>query len=736
MFKIKELKAFAAPILAVLGITSWAKDDKGCQVLLDDQVAKMKEAGFSDTFLNEFKAALATNFAENGGQATEDSPVVAGLKAALKITSQKLADAQSTLDATVEAGKASQTTIEGLNAKVANLQEQIKVLSAAAEQDSQAGSQFHGAAGNTPGLDYMNDKQLFGLTGERFGLDRKYNQRARAAVMAAHGYTGMIVPKAASTDFSTLQADLGEYYNQRYQDRLQSFLMTLPSIHSIMPEESGYQDLDTLVNVFLGEFSQADNSYESDFADVVKGKYDFEPETLKVYPVMFAHTFKNLKIIEKTWIGYLNREASNPVKLSLIEFLLTETVKALHNERENRYVNGVRKEPVVGQPSPSINAADGLYEYMRKRVEGYKDYITGNVIYQIKPFELGTITKANIGDIIKAGTEMVPAVIRDSGACVLYLPSLLISWYAEWRAANNGTISDYRGGENGQNALNHVIEYPSVAIKEVKNADAHRRLIWTLDGNFHTYCQQAGEMTDFSLEQEDWKLKVWSNWKEGLSATMVGKKQSSAANTRYDLQMIFCNEYDLPADYFVQAAADVNPSAAAHTSILTAQNSALFEITDIEDAKEGVPVTLKCGSTNYGVKITASNKFSLLGSAWEPAIGDTITLVKRSDGKFIEVARTTAATAALAFSANDTTPSVEGGTEFVTNANTQATAITKLDDAVVGTIYTIHGAGSTNASTIANSGNFVLTAAMTLSNGKWIQLIAINGGKFAEIARG
>ena len=722
MFKIKELKAFAAPILAVLGITSWAKDDKGCQVLLDDQVAKMKEAGFSDTFLNEFKAALATNFAENGGQATEDSPVVAGLKAALKITSQKLADAQSTLDATVEAGKASQTTIEGLNAKVANLQEQIKVLSAAAEQDPQAGSQFHGAAGNTPGLDYMNDKQLFGLTGERFGLDRKYNQRARAAVMEAHGYTGMIVPKAASTDFSTLQADLGEYYNQRYQDRLQSFLMTLPSIHSIMPEESGYQDLETLVNVFLGEFSQADNSYESDFAEVVKGKYTFEPETLKVYPVMFAHTFKNLKVVEKTWIGYLNREASNPVKLSLIEYLLTETVKVLHNERENRYVNGVRKEPTKNEPGLAINAADGFYEYIRKRVEGYKDYITGNTIYQIKPFELGTITKLNIGDVIKAGTEMVPAVIRDSGACVLYLPSLLISWYADWRAAKNGLISDYRGGENGRNALDHVLEYPSVAIKELKNADAHRRLVWTLDGNFKTYCQQVGEMTDFSLEQEDWKLKVWSNWKEGVSATMVGKKQSSAANT--------------PADYFVQAGADVNPSAAAHTSILTAQNSALFEITDIEDAKVGVPVTLKCGSTNYGVTIDNTGKFSLLAADWEPEVGDTITLVKRADGKFFEVARTTAAAAALTFTADDTTPSVEDGTEFVIGENTQATAITKLDDATVGTIYTIYGAGTTYASTIANSGNFILTAAATLSDGKWIKLMAIDNGKFAEIDRG
>lgn len=736
MFTISELKAFAAPIMALLGLTGWSKDEKGCQVLLDDQVAKMKEAGFSDAFLNEFKAALSANFAENGGKANEDSPVVAGLKAALKITSQKLADAQSTLDATVEAGKASQTTIEGLNAKVANLQEQIKVLSAAAEQDPQAGSQFHGAAGNTPGLDYMNDKQLFGLTGERFGLDRKYNQRARAAVMAAHGYTGMIVPKAASTDFSTLQADLGEYYNQRYQDRLQSFLMTLPSIHSIMPEESGYQDLETLVNVFLGEFSQADNSYESDFAEVVKGKYTFEPETLKVYPVMFAHTFKNLKVVEKTWIGYLNREASNPVKLSLIEYLLTETVKQLHNERENRYVNGVRKEPTKNEPGLAVNAADGFYEYIRKRVEGYKDYITGNTIYQIKPFELGTITKLNIGDVIKEGTEMVPAVIRDSGACVLYLPSLLISWYADWRAAKNGLISDYRGGENGRNALDHVLEYPSVAIKELKNADAHRRLVWTLDGNFKTYCQQVGEMTDFSLEQEDWKLKVWSNWKEGVSATMVGKKQSSAANTRYDSQMIFCNEYDLPADYFVQAGADVNPSAAAHTSILTAQNSALFEITDIEDAKVGVPVTLKCGSTNYGVTIDNTGKFSLLSADWEPEVGDTITLVKRSDGKFFEVARTTAAAAALTFTADDTTPSVEDGTEFVIGANTQTTAITKLDDATVGTIYTIYGAGSTYASTIANSGNFILTAAATLSDGKWIKLMAIDNGKFAEIDRG
>ena len=76
--------------------------------------------------------------------------------------------------------------------------------------------------------------------------------------------------------------------------------------------------------------------------------------------------------------------------------------------------------------------------------------------------------------------------------------------------------------------------------------------------------------------------------------------------------------------------------------------------------------------------------------------------------------RTSAASSILAFDADDATPSVAGGTEFQTNANSTATAITKFDDAVTDKIYTIYGAGTTNASTIANSGNFTLTAAMTL----------------------
>lgn len=736
-FKFSELKSFAAAMMAILGITEWSKDAEGHQTLIDEQVAKLKESGFSDDFMADFSAALKANFEDGAGaQAQEDGNMAnAVLKAQLSTMTARLAKAtaeNNELKAAQAAGAQTADAIKAKDALIASLEEKIRVLGKVAEQDPGAGAQSAGAT--APGLDYQNEQQLFGLEGQRFAMDRAYNRRARAAMMAMHGYE-VSLPKASSVDFKTLRDDLGEYYNVRYQDRLQSFLMQLPSIQSIMPLEAGYQDLETIVNLFLGEFSQADNSDESDFQDVVKGKYEFEPETIKMFDVMFAHTFKSLKKLEKSWIGYLNREASNPIKLSLIEYLLQETVKQLHNEQEQRRVNGVRKEPVKGKPGRSINAADGLYEYIRKRVDGYQDYITGKTIYQIKPFQLGEITPENIGDVIKKGTEQIPAVIRDSGMCVLMLPSLLVSWYAEWRAANKGLMTGYTGGENGKQGLDAVLEYPSVKIQVVRNADAHRRLIWTMDGNFRLFCQKQGEMLDFNLEQEDWKLKVWSNWKEGLAAIMVGRKQTTKENTDYGQQMIFVNEIDMPATFFVDAEPDQNPSALQHTSIKTVANTTALTITDIADAEVGKVITLMCGSTEKGVTIAKSGVFSLLTAAWTPAQGDMIKLMKRADGKFIEIMRANSASAALQFEANDTAPSVEGGTTFVVGTNSQATALTTLADAVVGTVYTIYGKGSTNATTIANSGNFALTAAMTLSEGKMIKLVAIEGGKFAEISR-
>ena len=721
-----KFKKFAATILAILGLTEWTKEE-GKSTLTDEQVTALQRYGFTEKFLAAFKEALANDFGdEDETREDEGNTRTALLQGLLADTTARLTAAQEQLETLQNNASSTKSVLAAKDQELASLKAKVKALTAAAEEDPGKGAMRRQGAKAT--LDLSDEKQLGGMPGEMFALDRPYNQRARAALLSRYGQEVIAQPVAQSIDYSRLQEDLGAFYRIPWQERLQSFLLQLPTVESIFPLQSGYQDLATLANIWLGEFSQADNT-ASDFDNVTKGQYEFDDETLRMFDVMFAHKFKNLKALEKTWIGSLNKEGSDVIKWSFIEFILAETAKKLHNERELRRINGVRKNPTLNEPGRAMEAADGLYEWLRKKIDGHVDINSGKTVYQVKPFELGEITEANIGEKIYRGTSMVPAVLRDSGQLALYMPSHMVVWYHKYNETLYGQNIDYKAD------IMYVKEYPSVRIIPVPNADNHQRIFWTMEGNVQTFEHLPGEMIAFHLEQQDWTLKVWANWKESIWAVAVGFKYEKQEDMDYSRQMIFANEYDLPSTYFVEGEKDANPNVALHSSVVTVANTDTFAITDIENAQVGQVVTIKCGSTDKGVTIAKSGKFSLISEAWNPEKGDTIVLMKRADGKFIELSRADGSASALQFEDDDTTPSVAGGTVFVTGENTEATALTSLDDATEGTIYTIYGNGSTNATTIANSGNFVLTAAMTLSKGKLIKLVKASDGKFYEVSR-
>ena len=711
--------SFIPAVKAILGIEAWSKDADKKDALLEEQKQKLKALNFNDTFINGFCEALKDGFPEDSSRKDGESgtkgsgpdpntsnAVIQGLLADM---TAKLVTAQEEIAVlTKEKGELSQE-VSAKQTEITGLQTKIQTLSGLAEQDGGKGSQHARLEPDAKDIvmNWDDEKQLGGLSGEMFAMDRPYNQRLRAEMLYRKGLT-VQVPTASSIDYSRLKEDLGAFYRIPWQERLQSFLTLLPSIESIFPLESGYQDLAVLTNIWLGEFSQADNT-ASDFDNVTKGNYEFDNETLRMSSVMFAHKFKDLKALEKSWIGSYNKEGSQVIKWSFIEYILAETAKKLHNEREQRRINGVRKEPDLN---------------------GHIDINNGKLVYQVKPFELGTLSPENIGEKIYLGTSMIPAVLRDSGSLALYMPSHMIVWYHKYNEMHYGQNQDYKAG------IMFVKEYPSVKLIPVPNADNHHRIFWTMEGNIHLFEHQSGEMTRFNIEQQDWTLKVWSNWKESVWAYAVGFKYTKKEDMDYTRQMIFCNEYDRPASYFVEADKDAQPSAGSHTSIVTAGNTNLLAITDIENAEVGSVITLKCGSVNKGVKIDKSGKFDLISAAWEPKKGDMIRLMKRQDGKFIELGRETGATGALQFPDNEATPSLQGGDVFVTGANTTPTAITNFTDAVPGKTYTIHGNGDKNASTIAAGGNFVLTSEMTLGTGKFIRLVKADDGKFYEVARG
>ncbi len=719
-----NFKTFIPGMLAVLGISEF-KAENGRKVLSAEEKETLTKAGFPAKFVEEFEAALnepETTAAENPTARTAAVSAILG-----QVTTQ-LTETNAALESARSQSAVDAATIAAKEKEIATLKERIGILAAAAEP-------AQGAPAANVGTDLANEEQLAGMPGVMYSLqDRPYNQRARASMLARQG---KIVPVAAesSADYSSLREDLGAFYRQSWSERLQSLLAMLPSVESIFPVESGYQDLATLVNVWLGEFSQADNTINSDFDNVVKGKYDFGTETLRMYSVMFAHKFRDLKQVERTWIGFLNREGSNSIKMSFVEFLLGETAKKLQNEREQRRINGVRRNPVANTPGQSLEAADGLYEYIRKKIDGHIDFTpdggtTGKTVYQIKPFNLPKITAANIGDVIYQGTSMVPSHIRDTGNLVLYIPSHLVPLYHKYNEAKYGVNQDYAGKEM------FVHEFPGVKLIPVPNADNHNRLIWTLNGNIKCYELVAGEMLNFRIEQQDWCLKVYSQWTEGLAAQAVGYKYTDRNAMDGSRQLIWVNDEDMPESFYLKGRPDQNPSALLHTSVETVPNGSLYEITDIEGAEVGKAVAIRCGADgSVGVTIKKAGKFELINSDWLPVKGEVIRLMKRADGKFIELGRDKAVDGAYMFAADDTTPDVSGATTFVVGLNTKATAITDLVNAEPGTVYTIHGNGDTNASTIANSGKFALTAAMTLKTGTFIQVVKAEDGKFYEVSR-
>ncbi len=84
---------------------------------------------------------------------------------------------------------------------------------------------------------------------------------------------------------------------------------------------------------------------------------------------------------------------------------------------------------------------------------------------------------------------------------------------------------------------------------------------------------------------------------------------------------------------------------------------------------------------------------------------------------------------------NDTTPSVAYHTALQTGVNTQATAITDLDDAVVGQYIYIKGNSGTHPSTIANANKFDLADDITLDENTLICLYVRGVDDFVEIER-
>ncbi len=479
-----------------------------------------------------------------------------------------------------------------------------------------------------------SDKYLFGIPAPIFAMDKPWNKVAakreglkkrwepdqvtafkeefnkyaasvanRIETLHERGLLGAnMADRLAAIDYSDFEGTgWGEEYVVRRQDALISYIRSLPSVSSIFPVRYGVQNKMEMTNSFLTDFSQA---YQS--GHVFKGGYKLQPELAEVHDVMFKHQFENMKKLEKEYIGYLNREGSDPIKWSFIEWLMVETLKKLHNEQEARRVAGYRIEPSAGVPGHHMFGSTGIMHRLQKYVDDLK----------LNPFsDLALYTQSTVLDYVETFVEYVNNILPSLNGYMLYMNSKHIPWYLAAYREKYGTNLDFTGGQL------EVKNYDLSGIKGVPNMGNSCLMLITLPGNIELYEDLPGEMEKVYFQRDLENLIAASWWKEGSGAYLIGKKYATKAEMEADkrkYQFIFLN------DPVSSLAADATTAdGSVNNRFKTIANSAATVLTDITNADEGVVYRITCGSLTNATTVAKSGKFANISAAWSPtAIGD------------------------------------------------------------------------------------------------------------------
>lgn len=419
-------------------------------------------------------------------------------------------------------------------------------------------------------------------------------------------------------------AGLGDQFVILRQDALIARILELRNLTEYFPVRYGVQDRDILFNAFFDEVSQG---YQP--GEIYKGGMQLENEMGYVDDAMIKVQFGPMKEIERKYIAYLNKEGSDPIKWSMIEFCLLNLLKKAQDEQNQRRMRGIYVKPEAGQPSSFLNAGTGIWYTLLRYIHDYS----------IKPFDnksYNTYTSANMLDAVKEFITDVKTHLSEGMTIdnhVLYLNENHIDWWLANCRDTYGKDLDFTGPDGYKNR----VPDSTIQIKWLPYEGKSCWMFLDIPGNLQFVEYLPGEMFAVKMEEQMEMVRAWSTWKEGCGAAFTGRKFDSKAamdDNDYEFQQIFTN---LPATVI---GAEINGANGFWQ--ITDGTTTATTIDDISNAKAGVAYCIEIGKgdTKHQLAIAKSDKFANITAAWSPTqVGDYIMVILGKDGKFRELER-------------------------------------------------------------------------------------------------
>ena len=542
--------------------------------------------------------------------------------------------------------------------------------------------------------------------------DRPWNQRAAGQEVKSESYSELSIDRVVE--------DFGDYYKQDLNETV-SFLRGISRLPSFWGRLSGVQDEAWYVKLFLGEITQGRKKNW-----LPKGKFEFQPEKVKVYDNQIDLEFMGYELqkLEKTWLGKLNQEGASPFKMSFVAFLMQEIIKKRIEEDEMALIRGIYV-PIADDSDKAgsfLHKCEGLLKRIQ-RMQVERKYL---------PYDIGTPTAANIVDYVEKFVKSIPKYYRDLPGMVLYMDPDWERAYHKRREEIKGTMPTYQPGKMT------VDRYENIRIEPLHFGLGDFMFI-TIDDNIDLVEGSPTEKNTFTAEKAKRNLAVYADYRIGVHVYAVGYEWPEGLQMTDEKQLFFSNNVEIKLDNYVEIDPNVTtPSAEYHNELQIGVNTGNTAITNIIDVPSGTFVYLY-GNSGANPSTIAANAANFdMSAAMTLSENSVIKFYKRpDDGKLVEVWRNENLLEPnyVILDAGATTADATAGDRFITSANAGATALTNIVNAENGDKFRIEGGSSTNATTIAKTGNFSrISASITLSDGNWIDVI-YQDGKFIELGR-
>ena len=551
----------------------------------------------------------------------------------------------------------SNATLEGILESLNGMRADFQTLAKKPEEDKPLQSvtvspvSINGF-GNTP-------KYLFGVEHPMFSMQDRWNKiaanpRAAAALpevdeqvdgvafyKAAYGFAKSLkaryqylqenklldAPALAAGKYATNyegvdKAGVGDQFIVLRQDALIARVLQLRDMTQYFPVAYGYQDRGLVFNAFFDEVSQA---YQT--GEVFKGGMKIENHMGYVDDAMIKMEWGPMKELERKYIGYLNKEGSDPIKWTMIEYQLLNTLTTAQVEQNKRRMRGIYVKPEAGVAGSYLNAGTGILYTLLRYVhqydikphvdEDYRSYTQATMLAAVQEF---------LADVRSTVTEDM-----DIDQHVIYLNKNHQSWWIKNVRTTYGKDTDFTG--------------PMGALSVVPDTTTH--IIWLpylgqlpfmmlhQPGNLQFLEYIPGEMLAMKMQEQMEQVRAWSTWKEGCSASFTGRRfdsRDAMDKNAYEWQQIFINLFAAT----IKDKVDGNDGFWQVTGATTTADT----ITDIVNAKNGVAYCIEAGVAEHLPKIAKSGKFANISDAFTASkVGDYIMVIIGGDGKFRELER-------------------------------------------------------------------------------------------------